>query len=383
MEDVTLHLERRKINLIIWVIKALLLVGLFIFVLNEIFTLKIERIPGKATIEFDTRLLGIELELWFYGYLISFILSYFIHLITFSLVKESKPNKKVKNKDLISWFLLKTFFWRLSEEAISTNNKISIMLGVIKGALLKLISPDYSSASTFKILLMYDKFKLPCPRRKSNPHKDKINNVFIQCEDIKGKYNCEIHLQKNRRKDFIIYSNWVNVIFACVICIITMSLEPRGIFLTFLIFHIISRMIEVVIAFYNDVVKSKMNPSDLSIGYKSSNLKRGNRISLALHSYVEFILLFACVYQLTGSNINNVLSGNNMSSFLDYLLYSMSVSAYNFSLDINTTTFGKLVHVSQVFTSMTLIVLSVATYIGMKDEMSKYETIEWDEDDYS
>jgi hypothetical protein len=116
---------------------------------------------------------------------------------------------------------------------------------------------------------------------------------------------------------------------------------------------------------------------------KSSNLKRGDRISLAIHSYAELILLFACVYFLSGSGINNNLEGLSMTSFLDFLLYSASVSSFNFSLELEATTYGKIVHVTQVLTSMTLIVLSIATYIGMRDEMSVYEKIEWEEDNYS
>jgi hypothetical protein len=367
-------MKRKQMNNISWKFKSWAIFILFAAIINA------SGLSNNLTNEigffkYGTRFLGIEYYIWFWGYLISYFIAYILHFLTFWLVKKS--NKiQIPNSQLEDYFYCIAIFKFVTDKEQSSKSPSRL-----KNILLRVISPDYSFASNFKAILWSEKLNSECPRRKGEGHYNTISKKYIQCEEERGKYNCEIHQQKNRRKDFVIYSNWGNVVIACIICIIAIF-KVEGVFYTFLVFHLLSRIIEVVFAFYKDVVGAKMNYSNLSIGYKSSNLKRGNRISLALHSYFEFILLFCCIYYLSGTYISNSFNNGSMTSFIDYFLYSMSVSAYNFSLDLGTTTFGKVIHVSQVFSSMTLVILSVATYIGMKDEMSEYEIIEWQEDDY-
>jgi hypothetical protein len=376
--------KRRTINKRFWILKVGVVFILLLILAGNKIPIKFELTSETFTLMLHLKILDIGIDYWFYGYVISFLVAYFLRLLIYSLVKEAEPNIKVKNKDLQSWFLVKTFFWRERGNEQDSNVTSQILI-FIKDILIKLVSPDYSFATTFKTMLTNVKLNKDCPLRNGNGplHFYKKKNRYIMCKNIDGIYECEIHHQKNRRKDFIIYSNWGNVIVASILCIIVIIMEIKGVIFTFLIFHMLSRIIEVVFAFYNDVVRAKMNSLDLSMESKSSNLKRGDRISLAIHSYAELILLFACVYFLSGSGINNNLEGLSMTSFLDFLLYSASVSSFNFSLELEATTYGKIVHVTQVLTSMTLIVLSIATYIGMRDEMSVYEKIEWEEDNYS
>ncbi|EMA6345068.1 hypothetical protein U3450_004134 [Bacillus cytotoxicus] len=148
----------------------------------------------------------------------------------------------------------------------------------------------------------------------------------------------------------------------------------------FLLIRLISRSIEIGLAFYNDTVKAKMN-SDLLIGERSTNLKRGNRISLAVHSYIELILLISPLYFMKPELITPILLDKHQQSFLylDYILYSASVSAFNISFDmVNLTSLGKFIHVLQVFMSIILVVLSVATYLGFKDNMNEFEKADWE-----
>jgi len=327
---------------------------------------------------FKAQIFNIALCNWILGYFFAFFLAYLIHFIAYLLVKPSSPSRKLDNEDLQKNFFGVTIFWFITDKEGKSHK--NIRRNQITGFILKLFSPDYSSANTFKSILVIDALNPRCPKRVNSPHNiGKRKNA--ECEiNEKGVYSCEIHYRKNRRKDFIIYSNWANIISACFISILTLF-NDNEVFLVFLLFHIFSRIIEVVSAFYKDVVQSKMKKDGKSFGYKSSNLKRGNRISLALHSYLEFILLFTCVYYLLDNHLNNEFS--NLNSFIDYLLYSMSVSAYNFSLDLKATTLGKVVHIAQVFTSMTLVVLSIASYLGLEDEMSEYEKIEWENREYN
>lgn len=347
----------------IWLIKSSAIIILLVCILIKDSGLSFYEYANFINIQVYTSFLGIKWYIWLLGYIFSFIIAWFLHLISYTNVSESK----------ITFRLL----WRgIEEEKTTIDNRVNF----IKYLCLKILSPDYAFASSFKNILFNEPLSEKCPRREGEGHYYHEIHKYIQCEEKSGEYNCEIHNKGNKRKDFVIFSNWGNVILACTICIFVAFSLKGDIFYTFLVFHLLSRIIEVVLAFYKDVVRTKMNSKDLSIGYKSSNLKRGNRISLAIHSYVEFILLFSCVYFLANSHINTNFDNNSMTSFLDFILYSMSVSAYNFSLDLGATTYGKLVHVCQVFTSMTLIVLSLATYIGMKDEkMSIYEIIEWRE----
>ncbi|WP_156932059.1 hypothetical protein [Bacillus sp. J37] len=64
----------------------------------------------------------------------------------------------------------------------------------------------------------------------------------------------------------------------------------------------------------------------------------------------------------------------NLSKYRDVFLYSSSVTFFNYSFDpkINSEIW-KLFHALQVFLSIVLVVLSIATYIGMKDEMNSKE----------
>jgi len=119
----------------------------------------------------------------------------------------------------------------------------------------------------------------------------------------------------------------------------------------------------------------------LDIGYKSSTLKRGHRISLAFHSYVEIVIMYSLIYILSNDlGYFYTIKSSDMKSYLDFVLYSLSVSAFNISFTMDFSTFQKLIHVSQVFSNITLVVLSIASYIGMNDKMTEAEKAKWKRD---
>jgi len=301
--------------------------------------------------------LGINFPNWIVALVFVILIAFILHYIVFCrTIKEFKEEAKgMSFKECICFcFRLR---WNLA---------------------FLLVSSDYFFAQEFKEMVD-NSFKDVCSRQKSKGWQHKYNNEII-CR----KNECEKHLKKKSRKLFVLLSNWSNVIFVSVLVGITSFIEQgiignsyKETYFAFLILHTLSRGVEIVIAFYKDVVPTRMT-SHLGFGEKLSSLKRGNRISLAVHSYLEMTFLFGIIYFLEPSVINGI-EGEKL---LDYILYSFSVTAFNYSFDHKIPTFGKLVHVSQVIIGITLVVLSIANYIGMKDKMSTYEKSDWRKGNY-
>ncbi|WP_179862916.1 NUDIX domain-containing protein [Bacillus thuringiensis] len=275
-----------------------------------------------------------------------------------------------------------------------------------------ILSPDLLFADVFKFAIEKSQHFNECKMRMHKRYSEisyfkeqsfhYYKNRYIDCMSKweEGKYGCELHQEKKKKTYFVIYSNWINVIMAVVLFFIAIILSYFKYFLVtkdlsniniilslisecffiFVLIRLISRAIEIGSAFYNDVVKEKMN-RDLSIGKRSTNLKRGNRISLAVHSYLELVLLFGILYNIEPSWISTVLIPESDAPpfFVHCILYSASVSAFNISFDIEKLTLlGEFIHASQVFLSIILVVLSIATYLGLKDEMNEYEKADWE-----
>ncbi|SFK73875.1 hypothetical protein SAMN04488573_1011270 [Bacillus sp. 5mfcol3.1] len=317
------------------------------------------------------------------GYIVSVIWSYYFHFKIFKKITETNKGEKT-NLDIKIWgdYLV--------------NYRIENDISIIKLIYLLILSHDLFFANVFKFSIEENHhFNKECPMRKPksysgrSKHLHNYNNREIDCFNKResGKYGCEMHQEKKKKTYFVIYSNWVNVIMAIILFFIVTTITYLAesiaildwLFILVLI-RLISRAIEIGLAFYNDVVKTKMN-SDLSIGRRSTNLKRGNRISLAVHSYLELVLIFGMLYQLKPEWISKILIVESHSPlyFIHGILYSASVSAFNISFDIEKLTLlGEFIHALQVFLSIILVVLSIATYLGLKDEMNEYEKADWE-----
>lgn len=313
-------------------------------------------------------------------------------------------------------FVAKTFL--INDRKKITVNEFFVKLD-IKIFFIFLLSPDYALARIYKGSLDCDEFEERCN------HEFPKDNEGI-CEQC-------LENRKYRRKYFITLSNWMNFTFIALLMIVFLFNEVTKFtnnlsffFLIFIAFHILSRIFEVAYAFYNDVVKVKskyFNPvlpekvnseegvfekilTENFINYwRGSAIRRPERISLAIHSYVEIILLFTLFYYFfivythieTGNEICNY---NNMPFLFNmceevphldnkyefskypelyqYLLLSASVTFFNFSfLPGGIPIIWQIAHVIQVFMSIILIVLSLAMYIGWKDEISKDEIREF------
>jgi hypothetical protein len=376
--DIRQNQNREKINFIFWLSKTIFFVAFLIAIFIS------------TLIKFNSwglEFLNVAFTYWIFGFIISYLIGFFPHLINFFITLKvmyelTFPYDKIISKlnmdtSSIVKFMINIFIASpVDTEGITkTTKKINTFVNLFY----RLFSPDYFYANAFKSLLWDDLLNIKC--KKQTNKKDKTHDCKLLIVEP-ALYECELLNKKDRRKDFIIFSNWTNVIISCLLVVLALVCKINTISLklifTVIIFRVLSRIIEIIIAFYQDVVRAKMDKDSLEIGYRSSNLKRGHRISLAFHSYVEIVILYSLIYLLSKDlGYFYTVSSNDMKSYLDFFLYSMSVSAFNFSFTMDFTTFQKLIHISQVFSNITLVVLSIASYIGMKDNMSPIEKKRW------
>lgn len=68
-------------------------------------------------------------------------------------------------------------------------------------------------------------------------------------------------------------------------------------------------------------------------------------------------------------NMKNLI--NFSSNFYNYFLYGVSMSFFNFSYTNYNLWIWNLLHVWQVIVSIVLIILFVASYLGLEDNMVK------------
>ncbi|PLT28158.1 hypothetical protein [Peribacillus deserti] len=294
---------------------------------------------------------------------------------------------------LISNYLLAYIIHFIPFKLISRTTKIQTNLLSsfnVKLTLLFFFSPDYALAKIYKKV---------------------ISSIEKKCEhtspkDMDGYCDQCLENRRYRLKYFIKMSNWINVIFATYLMIFFLYNEVDKFgnyfivfFLSFITFRISSRVFEISYAFYNDVVKVKSKyfikslPEKITVNrfvnyWRSSSIRRPERISLAIHSYVEIIFMFTILYFLITVYYANNMCGHfttlgtvfdmcNKDRFTSYpdlfhfLLYSASVTFFNFSFPVGGFPAGwQFAHVIQVFMSIILIVLSLAIYISWQDKMT-------------
>lgn len=213
------------------------------------------------------------------------------------------------------------------------------------------------------------------------------------------------------RKFLVEWSNWSNVKRSVVyfLLVITLyfllyfiakspSFDPEksnnlicyiALFISgMIIFRVISRGIEVVYAFYKDVVRvdSKSyivrgvseNNIEYRIsevgyinGFKSSLLRSQGRLSLAIHSLIEFFILFSAIYIILSTVISGFWGKTSVANPLHAILYSFSLGVFNVSFDQEFIPLRGFLHAFQLLTSCVLILLSVSHYLNGNNEMDK------------
>ncbi|MCM3576474.1 hypothetical protein M3172_25350 [Mesobacillus subterraneus] len=275
-----------------------------------------------------------------------------------------------------------------------------------------IFSPDYFFAKLYKNILKSPEYTKDIPTKKN------LKTIENMPENI-------LRQQKNRLRYFIVFSNWAN--FILIICIVgfllfidlkdLLSLDWFCFFIFLITLRIFSRVFEVIYAFFKDAISKKVkffynNIADIKLkntfndNWRDSSIRRPERISLAIHSYIEIMLLFSIFYYfMIGVTLvqpcqlpqfktleikteecsdNRYIEKVNIDQvkndgLIELILYSSSVTFFNVSYDYTDSTPlpWKVAHVIQVVVSIVLIVLSLASYINFPDNMNEDEIREF------
>jgi len=174
--------------------------------------------------------------------------------------------------------------------------------------------------------------------------------------------NFNKRLQKNSKAIFLKSANNKNLVASAVIFLIVSivgllnkEVEYQSfefiiqIALFFVLIRTFSRSVEIIYAFTNDAIKIDNT--------NSSSLNKYDRVKLALNSYVENILNFSAVYYLIQKDYVDV-QGAFFSS-----IGRSTIS--NLDLKHNEVLLSFVAY-GQVITTLTLVVLSLAIYVGRK-----------------
>jgi hypothetical protein len=303
------------------------------------------------------------------GFILSSLIAYLLHRDSYKrIIKavQSIQDEDERNKTKHS----------LNKD--TTSNKKRLLL-ILKSSLLWLFSPDYFYALSFKNKICDEHKHIKCSNNTcpSDCYVDTDGICLLAWDTIKIKM-----------KYFVIFSNWNNVILSSIIAIITVlswgyNNGITDLLFSIIIFRVISRFLEISIAFFKDVVrvddKLFIREDDQDTIYihrwKNTFLLKSGRISLAIHSIVEVIILFSLIYYFIYNtagdqkDIKTMIGNNNDLNFINFFLLSASVSFLNFSYTSFCNIFWSVAHVSQVILSLVLISLSIASYIGLDSNL--------------
>ncbi|WP_394548565.1 hypothetical protein [Priestia aryabhattai] len=264
----------------------------------------------------------------------------------------------------------------------------------IKSTLKLLSSPDLFFAQFYKNKII-----------NSVDIKGSSKTEFTDCEY--NKNTLEWSMIRIEKKAFIEISNWLNIIYTVIfitincilLCIYNDCIFLHQFLLTLTIHRIISRGFEISIAFYYDVVqvnskqfKAESDETNYQYinGFQSSLIRQNGRLSLAIHSLIEMILIFALGYYLLFEILTNIseiyfltkdtLIYNKDSLIFEYIqestrpsnpptlfeciILSTTLGIFNISYNAYTNIILALFHASQVIISAILILLSIAQYLG-------------------
>lgn len=228
-----------------------------------------------------------------------------------------------------------------------------------------IISPDLFFSNIFK------KSFLNINRKSKS-----IKNKFIEYGTNNTLYNWNRY--KILNKYFIIYTCSFHFYLAFLYLITTVALSEsyENLLCYFFIFRLLSRSVQVVNALYLDVVSTKdklfikesvldYRNEDYYFKWNNSFLLRDKRLALILHTFIEMIILFGIVHYLKQPII--------LSNILDALLYSASISVFNTSYSPSDSLTTRVIFCYQIFTSVIILLLSLAHYVGKENEVNSDE----------
>ena len=259
---------------------------------------------------------------------------------------------------------------------------------IIKKFFLHMFSPDLLYSIIFKDLLKREATEIEFT--KEYFHKKPTYYSIWRGKEVNVYQWSQTRIE---RKFFIEWSNWINVIISCFSCFLIYLLclyskSIANVCYMFLIVRVISRGVEIAVAFYKDVVAidsvlfhlHKTVREIYIQNFKSSIIRNRTRLSLAIHSLIELIILFSAIYYMTGMFVG-IKDKYEFTTPIFALLHSASLGVFNYSFDIEYKgeIFLAFIHVWQLLLSGVLLLLSIALYIGredsIKDELSLYKYV--------
>lgn len=299
------------------------------------------------------------------------LLSMFINHIISLLIHKLAYKNVIINKDFDFKNLL--FKESLLLKSIVFEIKLRKLLKELRSNILSFIfSPDYFYAVLYKSKLK-DRVGI-C--KNLGEYKDKDKKGLMEWDRIKIE-----------RKFFVEYSNWFNVCFIIILTTLIIGIWNYDGFIVeilfyFLLFRLLSRSIEIIYAYYKDVVRVdsiifkrfiKNKEEKIYINnWKSSAIRKPARISLACHTLFEMVLTFTLLYYFIASILSSdSLPVNTLSLYWEFFIYSLSINIFNFSYTSYPNMLWSILHVAQVFIGVMLIVLSLARYLGLSDEITE------------
>ena len=127
-----------------------------------------------------------------------------------------------------------------------------------------------------------------------------------------------------------------------------------------------SRILEIAYAFYNDPLSQS----------KQSDLTMVDRIRMAMRSYFGLAFNFALLYYfLPVSGLFKVGEQSHLNSFFESFYFSgVTLATLGYGDVVPTHWVSRLLALTEVFTGILIIAISVATYVGgMKDSIESVE----------
>ena len=346
-------------------ISKYLMLSIYILVLTEsVFNI----IPCKITLSSLPKSWDQDIKFWQYiliGFLLNTFLSWIVHLIAY---KNVTKRRKISFKGMRLTKKIKLLLYNSEINYINLKNNI----GITKLIIYRLLSPDYFYAEFFKAKLhsevgiSYD----------MSEYRDKNRRGIMEWDSV-----------KIQRKFFVEYSNWFNVMVIIAITLVMLTVWNFEGFVIdsifyFLTFRLLSRTIEIVSAYYKDVVRvdskifKKIKKNQVKYIYvnnwKSSAIRKPARISLACYTLFEMILTFALLYYFLSLRLcEHELPIANLLYYWNFVAYSISVSIFNFSYTSYPLKLWSILHITQYIIGFVLIVLSLARYLGLSDDITE------------
>jgi len=125
-------------------------------------------------------------------------------------------------------------------------------------------------------------------------------------------------------------------------------------------FYLFSRANEIFKAFLNDAV-CKLDRDE-----STNSLKYGERLKLALNSYIELILLFAMVYFLSPSDFFCFKESHNFHSIFEAIYFSgVTITTLGYGDITPINLFIQLTTIYEVLVGFSLIIVSFAVYSNL------------------